>query len=420
MSAGSALSSAWPRPDAAAPAGRSRASSFGVATAISAAAGFLTPFTVSLVGEMPIGEIILFLVAAWAVLCAIIHHSVPGDLFRERYFRILLVSQGVALLGYVIADAAWHSAPIDVARGWSRMIFLAIDLVAFAYLFSRSPRNFLWFLGGRLAGEVAQALVFGALFDDLWKFGIGVPLTFAAIFLASFGGPVLVTIVALAFGALHLVLDFRSVGGLCVGLAALTAIQLIPRSWRRWTVPIGAVAALALVAGIYAFTRSDDDPHRESRSDVDRSSMIRAASEAFVHSPLVGHGSWFSRSHVYDNFLQIRDDEAKAAGIGGFIGPNEEPEPVALHSQILVALAEGGILGGAFFIVFGAGIFRALHRQTMVESWARPNAVRILVLLFAAWNLWMSPFSGAHRVNIAMVAVLLLLMPPWRPAPAHP
>ncbi|HVU16671.1 MAG TPA: O-antigen ligase family protein [Candidatus Didemnitutus sp.] len=402
----------WPRLATAPRPEQVHTPTFGPGMVLSVAAGFFTAFTVSLVGEMPVGEIVLFLVAGWAGLCAILHQAVPGPLFHERMFRTLMISQAIALAGYVIADVAWRSALLDVARGWSRMIFLAIDLVAFTYLFGRSPRNFLWFLGGRLVGDVAQAMIFGALFGDTWKFGIGVPLTFAAIYLASFGGPFLVVLVALAFGALHFVLDFRSVGGLCVGLAAFAAIQLLPIGWRKMAVPLGVILALSLVVTIYSTTRRDDDPHRASRSDVDRSSMIRAATEAFVHSPLIGHGSWFSRSHVYDNFLQIRDDAAKEADIGGFIGPNEEPEPVALHSQILVALAEGGLLGGAFFIVFGADIVRALYCQAMTETWVRSNAVRILALLFAAWNLWMSPFSGAHRVNIAMVAGLLLLMPP--------
>jgi hypothetical protein len=373
-------------------------------------AGFLTPFTVSVVGELPIGELVLIGTAAWALFCAVVNHALPGRLFHARYLRVLLVCQAVALLGYVIADWHWHSALRDIVRGWSRMIFLVIDIVAVTYLFGRSRHNFLWFLAGLLTGEVARTLIFGSLFGDTWKFGFGVPVTYGVLFLASFAGPWAVILAALGLGALHFTMDFRSVGGLCIGLASLTLLQQLPRGLRPWALPFGLAAALGLVAAIYTHAQAAGDDHRASRSDIDRGAMVQAALEAVYASPFIGHGSWFSRSHVYDDFMQIRDDAAKEAGVGGFSGPNEDPEDTALHSQILVALAEGGLLGGAFFIAFGVGIVRALGREALRERWQRVSPVRVLLLLFAGWNLLLSPFSGAHRVGIALAVGVMLLL----------
>lgn len=384
---------------------------FHLSTLVAAAGGLLTAFTVSVVGEMPVGELVLLATAAWAALCAVVHHGAPGPLYRSRYLGVLLVGQLIALLAYVVADFHWASTPRDMARGWGRLVFLTVDLLAVAYLLGRSPRNFGWFLGGLFGGDLVNALLFGARFDDVWKFGYGIPLTYALLLLASVAGPFAVLLVAGGLGALHFALDFRSLGGLCLLLAAATALQMLPRWLRAWALPCCAVATLALAVLLFGQVRRGDElAHRSSRSDVDRSAMLQAATEAFVTSPLIGHGSWFSRSEVYDNFVQIRADMAKEAGVGGFVGPNEEPENVALHSQILVALAEGGIFGGAFFFAFGAGLAWALWDQVMVQPWRRERPLRVFLLLFAAWNLAMSPFSGAHRVYLALTAGLILLV----------
>jgi len=45
----------------------------------------------------------------------------------------------------------------------------------------------------------------------------------------------------------------------------------------------------------------------------------------------------------------------------------------------------------------------------MVQTWHRRALLEILVLLSALWNLLFSPFSGAHRVAIALACGLILL-----------
>jgi len=373
-------------------------------------AGLGTAFTVSLVGEFPLGEFVLFATAGWTGLCAVLNQALPGELFHRRYLWWLLACQGLALLAYMIADFSWQSAPKDMARGWGRMIFLGIDVIALAYLFSRSHLNFLWLLAAQLAGDLLAWLAYGARFDDSWKFGCGIPITYAVVALAAWTGPAGVALAALGLSAVHFAQDFRSVGGLCLLLAVAAGLQLFPAAVRRWLLPFGALAALALGAVLYQRALTESGEHRASRSDVDRSAMVQAAAEAFRHSPLIGHGSWFSRSEVYDEFVQIRDDKAKEADVGGFVGPNEEPEDVALHSQLLVALAEGGLFGGAFFFAYGAGLAWTLHELVLERRWRRDSGVRCLLLLFAVWHLFMSPFSGAHRVYIAMAVGLMLIV----------
>ncbi|HTQ32099.1 MAG TPA: O-antigen ligase family protein [Opitutaceae bacterium] len=399
---------AW-EASATAPEIRQAPARFPLSALASFLAGALTSFTVSLGGEMPLGEIILALTAGWAVLCVIFNQCWPGPLCRSRLLWTWLAAQLVALCSYVFSDLYRHSFPRDMARGWSRMIFLAVDIFAVAYLFGRSRRNFLWFLSGQCAGDVASAVILGPLFGDLWKFGIGAPLTVLLFWLAPAAGRFAMVVAAGAAGVLHFALDYRSFGGLCLLAGMLILLHMVPRRSRLWLVPLGTAAVAVAVFWTYGHTRSRNE-ERTTRSDVERSAMATAAIEAIESSPLIGHGSWFSNSHVYDNFELIRRETAREAHVGGFPDSSEDPGTTALHSQILVALAEGGLFGGAFFLVFGASLLRALYQTVFVRRWHRLAPLCILLLLSALWNLFFSPFSGAHRVYIAMACGLMLLL----------
>jgi hypothetical protein len=388
---------------------------------VSLLAGALTAFTISLVGEMPLGELVLVATAGWAALCAALNRRVPGALFTSRWFLVMLACQLVALVAYIGSDLYRQSEPRDMARGWARMIFLGIDLIAITYLLSCSRKNLMFLIVGQALGEIVRTYTLGPLFGDFWKFGVGGPLTYGVLVVGSLGGPFLAMLGAAVMGVVHFLLDYRSVGAICVLLAALLAVQRLPRAVRLWALPLGLALALAGAMGVYQHTTEEAGGRRTTRSDVDRGSMIQAAVEAVVESPFIGHGSWFSNSDVYDNFLQIRSDAAKLAGIGGFVGPNAEVETTSIHSQILVALAEGGVFGGAFFLAFAYGLARTGWVLVLRSAWSFESATYLLLLLFGVTNLFFSPFSGAHRVYISMAAglVLLVLTPPVRdPAPA--
>lgn len=374
---------------------------------VSFLASAATAFTVSLVGEMPVGEFVLIAAAGWALLCLAFNHAPPGRLFRSRFFWTLMVAQLVAFIAYVASDLYRHSTPRDMARGWGRMVFLAIDVVAIVYLFSCSRRNFVWFLLGQAGGALAYTAVHGPMFGDMWKFGIGAPITYGVFLLAPFGGAMIASLAAAGMGMAHLNLDYRGMGGICLVAAVLVFIIRMPIRFRWWIAPLALAVAVFGVLHVYNEAKSGA---RATRSDIERSAMVTAAKEAFERSPLIGHGSWFSNSDVYDNFMLIRHEAAKQARVGGFAGANRAPGDEALHSQILVALAEGGLFGGAFFLVFGAGLVWSLTDLVLSRTWSRIAPITILILLLAIWNLLFSPFSGAHRVYIAMACGLILLL----------
>ena len=393
--------------------------------AVALVAGFATPFTVSLVGEMPVGEVILLGVAAVAGFGIVSRRRWPGPLMAGRLFHLFLFAQAIAFLGYVLSDLARGSTSHDAIRGWARMGFLTVDLVAVAYLFENSPRNFvgLGVLGAALGSSV-QTFLFGALFGDAWKFGYGGPATLLVFLFSPALGLGFAQVAITALGCLHLVLGYRSLGAECLLVAALLTVLRFPRRVRAWALPVfvGAITLAALT--FYLRIQHEDEGARSSRSDVERSAMMRAAWDGFAGSPFVGQGSWFSRSKVMDRFLVLRTERAEDAGVGGFATDAVE-EGLSVHSQLLVALAEGGILGGSFFLFYGASLLWALGYCILQRPLDRLSPVYLLTLAGAFSNLLFSPFSGAHRVGIALAVGLVLLLArerrePPPPAPVRP
>ena len=378
-----------------------------MATCVSLLAGFFTPFTVSVVGEMPLGELVLIAAAGWAGLCVILNRTWPGPLLARPFLWSLLAAQAVALIAYVASDLYRHSSPHDMARGWGRMVFLAIDVIAVAYLFGCARRNLVALVLGMNLGSVASALLTGPMFGDMWKFGVGAPITFLLFVLAPLAGPLIAFLASIGIGVAHFVLDYRSYGALCFAAGMISLLQLATPRFRLWAAPLIVGATIAGIAWVYAETQTAG---RATRSDIERTAMVTAALEAVESSPLIGHGSWFSNSDVYENFMVIRHEAAIQQHVGGFAAPNQTPDSMALHSQLLVALAEGGLFGGAFFFVFGAGLLGALGRSLFVQPWRRLALLETLLLLSALWHLLFSPFSGAHRVAIAMACGLILLL----------
>jgi hypothetical protein len=86
----------------------------------------------------------------------------------------------------------------------------------------------------------------------------------------------------------------------------------------------------------------------------------------------------------------------------------DEARMIAIHSQILVALAEGGILGGAFFLGYGALLFKTL--ATLLRRSVPFVALTSYIVFTGFWNLLMSPFSGVARVEIVLIICTCLLM----------
>jgi hypothetical protein len=368
--------------------------------------GLGNAFTIRLVGLMPVSEIFLLGMALWTAICLAVTRRIAAPLVANRLFAFLLCCQLVAFGSYVTADLYRGSAPGDAFRGWARMFFLAVDVLTVALLFGKSPRVFAAYLFGGVL-SASSILINEPLFGDYWKFGYGYPLTVLMLLVCPALGAPGAILGMFGMGVAHYFMDYRSLAIVCWLVAGLALLNQFSPRWRLRFF-LGGVVAVAAALFYIANTSNDGDNARHGRSNAERSAMIQAATEAIAASPFLGHGSWFSRTRVMDNFVDIRTENARLAGVGGFDETNGEE--MAIHSQILVSMAEGGILGGAFFVAYGLGMLWALWYCAVVREWSYYSVAFLFVLLSSTNALCLSPFSGSARVEIAAATGVVLLL----------
>ena len=288
------------------------------------------------------------------------------------------------------------------------MIFLLFDMAAFSLLFGSDSRSFVLFQVGTCF-SVFPTLLAGPLFGDYWKFCFAYPVTILVLMaVPRFFGFWASVLASLGLGFLHSLLGFRSLAGVCTLLGLMLATRTIPRQLRKLlfiyflllalvTLPWTANRILKITADAPLARMSNVRP------------WYRLPGKASSASPVIGNGSWFSRSNVWDNFLIIRSIREQEAGGGLGFDPRSF-EGVAIHSQILTALAEGGAFGATFFIIYGALIFWGIWFLLTDATWNWLMPIRLFILILSLWGFFMSPFSGLARIWISLTLVLILIL----------
>jgi hypothetical protein len=367
--------------------------------------GCLGTLAVRLVGEMPVSELIVILLLSHAALWVVLTSRLPAAPASPRLLIVFLTALGVSLLGYVISDLYRDSTVVDMLRGWARWAFLALDIVCFALLFGHDWRSFALVQAGAVL-SAAGPMIKGPLFGDWWKFCFALPVA-VFVFLAvprlfGYWGAV---VASFGLAAANQFMDFRSLSMVSAGVGGMLLLMALPRVTRRIFIVVGVLVGLGLLPIVYD-RMVNKASGRASMSNVERGAMLEAAWEGFEESPVIGHGSWFSRSDIMDRFREIRTINAKIFGTHGFDEMDEKV--MAIHSQILVSLAEGGLFGAAFFFLFGGMLCWGLWFVTASREWDWLTPSFLYVLTVAMWNFWMSPFSGQHRVEIALAVGVVL------------
>jgi hypothetical protein len=380
--------------------------------------GALQGVAIQFVGRIIVGELLLSLVLAHAVVWLALARTMPAPTVSPRLFGFVVACQCVAFASYIVSDLWWQSTPFDMIRGWLRMIFLLFDMAAFSLLFGGEPRSFVLFQVG-ICFSVFPTLLTGPLFGDYWKFGFGYPVTILVLIaVPRFFGFSASVLGCLGLGFLHSLLDSRSLGAACTLTGLMLATRAIPLRLRK----LLFIYCLLLTLVTLPWTANKmlgDTSGRANRSNVERAAMLQASWEGFLASPVIGNGSWFSRSNVWDMFLIIRSTRAHEAGGGLGFDPRRF-EGVAIHSQILTALGEGGAFGATFFFIYGALLIWGIWFLLTDGSWNWLMPIRLLILISGLWAFFMSPFSGSARIWISLTLVLILILLRERNAYRYP
>jgi len=364
-------------------------------------AGFLSAFTVPIVGQLPVAELLLLLVFPWVIARAVASRGWPTRIQQLGWYKMLVVFIGVMAIGYIMSDLYRGTSGPNLARGWARVAFLGIDLVTMAYLIDGSWARLQVFALTLYIGSVVNACVYGPLYDRWWEFGVGPALIAFALFFCGGIPTVFQVVVAMALGVLSVCLGGRSLGGVSFMAGALLGLRYA----RGFVRPFAFLAvAGAIVALVFGATQAMEDNPDKITSNLERRSMIETAFEAFVSSPIIGQGSWFTAAKGLRAVEEHRQDIDPT--FHGY--SDEEARNLSIHSQLLVSLAEGGILGGSFFLFYGAFLAKTL--RSLTRSPVPHRAFVFYIVIDGLWNLCMSPFSGGARLTIAMAVCACLLV----------
>ncbi len=368
--------------------------------------GVFQPLTLTLVGEVYAVELLLPIAALGAVFA-----RTGNAVFRERMLWLLLLALGVTLAGYVMSDFIRDTRPEQYLRGWGRILLLVTDFVALCTLFCQDRRNLWWFALGMGVGGILHLRLILHTPISIWKFGYAEPML---LFAAATGYFLPVRLAAAWLGALGVVsmwFDFRSFGAICFLLAAYIWLrarrphQPLTGSAKILKVVVAGGVAGVLVLGTLAITESEYSSLRRAQSNAGRTAAIETGLFAIAQSPLIGYGSWTENrelaSTYLKRYLEKRGMHDPNMDSGKFFSP---------HSQILQSWVEGGVLGAAFFLVLGYWLLRS----TRWLVFGRPMDMLTTLLLYlyvsCFWNMFMSPFTAPHRIQIALGAAIVVLL----------
>ena len=367
--------------------------------------GLSTPFQLQWLGILYGSEILLALVAVWALVT----HLADGHFWRRPVIT-LLGFLGVTTLAYIVSDLTLGTESQNLLRGWARNLFLGSNFIGLYFLCRRNPANVLIYAIASGAGMLAFVLLSGQGIAD-WKFGAATPVTLLAAGLAPLvprRGVWLGPLAIAAVGLLHLALDSREIGGSCL----LAGVLLLARcSQMRLRMASRAMLVSLAIAGVGAFLylsvlTGEEYGQRRHLSNAWRTASLLTAAAAISDSPWLGNGSQASTFE-----LQSRYDSIFAERTGvHYRGLPTDTSTFSPHSQILQAWFEAGICGAAFFFYLGWKLVRAARWCIFSRRLDVFSVLFAYSLLRAMWHLAFSPFAGLARLEVALAAVIVVVL----------
>ena len=289
-----------------------------------------------------------------------------ADLTRDLSFPL------AAVIGYFGgASARSERMLLGIARGFG---FLAVV----AALLS------IWYWAWRALGVSPlssglfnqAAVAFSASSRSVFPFVVDSPNIGAVMFvlLGAFAAPSLLLASSardrslgalVVVASLAAVLTTQSRTGLFAALgAAFAYLALVKRGGgRRSTV----LATLVLLCGAGAFVFTTFPAERASDDTLNSRVQIWGQAErAFLHNPIIGHGYEYS---LKGNFV-----EPYSLGIAS--------HAQSTHSDLVSALVDGGVVGGATF-VFILGLMVVVARRSVEDPVSRPLGIGYSCMLAA-------------------------------------
>jgi hypothetical protein len=365
--------------------------------------GIASARMLNFVGEIWAGELLLI---QCAFLLLLLGKTRP--LATYPVLGIFLQMAVLMLLGYMVSDIYRDASPAQFLRGWSRIILLTLDFVALVAVVAHDKRNLWWFIFGTAVGALGQLVIRGVpmMSPAGWKFGWSTPLVILLACLACLLPVKLVAVGFLVLGVANIFMDFRIQGAICVLMAVILWIRdggIEQMTGPRVLQLLAVIMAAGGILGGAMLATSDEFAKRREQSNAGRGVGIAVAAMAVADSPLIGYGSWPTDARLVNLYYQKMDET-------GQLSPSEpRGATFVAHSQLLQGWVEGGLLGVLFWFLYGYGLLRAgwyVVRHRPMDAY---TPIFLFFLIYNFWALFMSGFSGATRLPIAMGIVMICI-----------
>jgi hypothetical protein len=403
---------------------------------VALAALFATSFVVfSFGGETYVIELVLLL----GLLLAAASGRLAAHPTKLGLWVTLLA---VWALSQFATDVVRLTSPLDMTKGFLRVLFLATNLLAIARLTRGASDRLLAVSGGlALSGILGFVLLPNAYTaGEPWKFGLAYPLTLGAFTLTCLArSPVLKGIAVVAVPVLALVdllQGARSLFGITLAAAALCIYHRFYRSKHKPR--RAAFVVVALVVGTLA--SSSAYAHLASSGALGPKQALKYASQShgrygavlggrpeFAYSfivlsenPVLGVGSYAQLTTSLD--LQART-LLTSWGYRRGAQRADLSDRVPTHSGLLGSWVEGG-LGAAFFWLALAAL--CLRILALGPRSARLAPLQIYLATGLVWDVMFSPYGADRRLTVAVSLLVLLCRDPARrpealdPSPVTP
>jgi hypothetical protein len=314
----------------------------------------------------------------------------------------------------------------DYVRGWAAIAFTLTDFAAILILASSPRRVRIFAMGLATAGVLGYVFAPNVLaIADPWKWAFAGPVSFAiaAGLSGSFGArhSWLRVAVFIAFGALNLLLGFRSLGGVSLLVAGYLVFGAIAsgrhtafRRAQTWAaaglllfaVTVVGVLQLYDVAASQGLLGGQSQAIYEAQSGslgvlVGGRSEVLVSFQAVIDSPILGHGS-VAKDFAYVDLLTER---RYALGYEGGSLPSDIGL-IPAHSYLMGSWVWAGFLGGMFWLAVAIMAFRLVATLLPIRLEIAPILVFSTISLL--WSIAFSPYAGDARIGASYGIALCL------------
>lgn len=354
-----------------------------------------------------------------------------GRMLADPLPRTFLALLALWLAGQVVTDLVRETEFRDYARGWSRIVFTALNFCALYLLLYGSRRRLVLFVLGLAAGGFLSYAIVPSEFARVWpwKFGIGTSTALLAALVAMWRPivsiPLLPALPLVLTGAYSAVVGARALAGVALVAAFYILVQQVlgqrgrasaRPSARRVLVFCAAGAVLATlllqsyeVAVEAGLTREHAARVTERQREgafgllVGGRSEIFASTRAVMDSPILGHGSWAKNPDYAARILDAR--------IYGYDVhyTSRLSDLIPTHSHVMGAWVEAGLLGAFVWLWAIFLILRVLANLYPTREPLGPLVAFIGLLML--WDILFSPLGAERRLT--MPFNLVLMMSTW-------